>query len=200
MMQTTAGSFALLRESRRFATSTVGRQTLRAGGRGDPGKNEPVQSGANFRLLRIPSAGGRAAGGQTNNPLWHQFAIPAAPVSGSGAAASANFATVSFWDRNRWKYRLPREPRMASSALSQPWGLTSRGWPIVPISHGPRTLFGPHGRTVADAAVALGVVQSRGLPMGPRSPATGGVPLGWQGRFHASPPTFRLTILSFLKS
>jgi amidase len=58
-------------------------------------------------------------------------------------------------------------------------GLTSRAG-IVPISHVQDT-FGPHGRTVADAAVALGVVQSRTYDG--RDPATGGVPLGWQGRF-----------------
>jgi amidase len=58
-------------------------------------------------------------------------------------------------------------------------GLTSRAG-IVPISHTQDT-FGPHGRTVADAAAALGVVQSRTFDG--RDPATGGVPLGWQGRF-----------------
>jgi amidase len=51
----------------------------------------------------------------------------------------------------------------------------------VPISHTQDT-FGPHARTVADAAAALGVVQSRTFDG--RDPATGGVPLGWQGRFH----------------
>jgi amidase len=58
-------------------------------------------------------------------------------------------------------------------------GLTSRAG-IVPISHVQDT-FGPHGRTVADAAAALGVVQSRTFDG--RDPATGSVPLGWQGRF-----------------
>jgi amidase len=58
-------------------------------------------------------------------------------------------------------------------------GLTSRAG-IVPISHTQDT-FGPHGRYVADVAVALGVVQSRTYDG--RDPATGGVPLGWQGRF-----------------
>lgn len=58
-------------------------------------------------------------------------------------------------------------------------GLTSRAG-IVPISHTQDT-FGPHGRTVADAAVALGVVQSRTYDG--RDPATGDLPLGRQGRF-----------------
>ena len=57
-------------------------------------------------------------------------------------------------------------------------GLTSRAG-VVPISHTQDTV-GPHARTVADAAVALGVIQSRTFDS--RDPATGGVPLGWTGR------------------
>ena len=57
-------------------------------------------------------------------------------------------------------------------------GLTSRAG-VVPISHTQDTV-GPHGRTVADAAIALGVIQSRTFDG--RDPATGGVPLGWEGR------------------
>jgi amidase len=48
---------------------------------------------------------------------------------------------------------------------------------VVPISHTQDTV-GPHGRTVADAAAALGVVQSRTYDG--RDRATNGVPLGWQ--------------------
>jgi amidase len=50
----------------------------------------------------------------------------------------------------------------------------------VPISHTQDTV-GPHGRTVADAAAVLGVIQSRTFDG--RDPATAGVPLGWRGRF-----------------
>src|SRR6202030_1635484 len=39
----------------------------------------------------------------------------------------------------------------------------------------------PHARTVADAAAALSVIQSRSYDG--RDAATGGVPLGWRGRF-----------------
>src|SRR4029077_19347933 len=45
---------------------------------------------------------------------------------------------------------------------------------------------GPHARTVADAAAALGIIQSRTFDG--RDPATGGVPLGWQGT-GKTPPT-----------
>ena len=57
-------------------------------------------------------------------------------------------------------------------------GLTSRAG-VVPISHTQDTV-GPHARTVADAAIALGVIQSR--TSDGRDPATGGVPLGWSGK------------------
>src|SRR5205823_411955 len=40
--------------------------------------------------------------------------------------------------------------------------------------------IGPHGRTVADAAAALGVIQSQTYDG--RDPATGSVPLGWRGK------------------
>ena len=56
-------------------------------------------------------------------------------------------------------------------------GLTSRAG-VVPISHTQDTV-GPHARSVADAAIALSVIQSR--TSDGRDPATGGVPLGWQG-------------------
>src|SRR5206468_1187040 len=49
---------------------------------------------------------------------------------------------------------------------------------VVPISHTQDTV-GPDGRTVADAAAALSVIESRTFDG--RDPATGGVPLGWQG-------------------
>jgi amidase len=57
-------------------------------------------------------------------------------------------------------------------------GLTSRAG-VVPITHIQDTV-GVHGRTVADAAAALGVIQSR--TSDGRDSATGGVPLGWRGR------------------
>jgi amidase len=58
-------------------------------------------------------------------------------------------------------------------------GLTSRAG-VVPISHTQDTV-GIHARTVADAAVTLGIIQSRTYDG--RDAATGDVPLGWRGRF-----------------
>src|SRR5205807_9161740 len=64
-------------------------------------------------------------------------------------------------------------------ALKPTVGLVSRAG-VIPISHTQDT-FGPHARTVADAAATLGVIQSRTFDG--RDPATGDVPLGWRGRF-----------------
>jgi len=63
------------------------------------------------------------------------------------------------------------------AARPAPVGLVSRAG-VVPISHTQDTL-GPHARTVADAAVVLGAIQSRSSD--PRDPATAGGPLGWAG-------------------
>ena len=58
-------------------------------------------------------------------------------------------------------------------AIKPTVGLTSRAG-VVPISHTQDTV-GPHGRTVADAAVALSVIQSRTPDA--RDAATAGAPL-----------------------
>src|SRR6202023_4137689 len=63
--------------------------------------------------------------------------------------------------------------------MKPPVGLVSRAG-VVPISHIQDTV-GPHARTVADAAAALSVIQSRTFDG--RDPATGSEPLGWRGRF-----------------
>jgi len=73
-------------------------------------------------------------------------------------------------------------------------GLTSRAG-IVPISHTQDT-FGPHGRHVIDVAIALGVVQSRTYDG--RDPATGGVPLGWQGTGKTRPTNIPTDYTQFL--
>jgi amidase len=79
-------------------------------------------------------------------------------------------------------------------AIKPTVGLTSRAG-IVPISHTQDT-FGPHARTVADAAIALGVVQS--VSSDGRDPATGGVPLGWQGTGKSRPTNIPTDYTKFL--
>ena len=171
-MQTTAGSFALAGMPA-MHDSTVAAK-LRAGGAVILGKTN-LSEWANFRSFESIS-GWSGRGGQTNNPYGIDR-NPCGSSSGSGAAASANFATVSFGTETDGSIVCPANAN-GIVGIKPTVGLTSRAG-IVPISHTQDT-FGPHGRTVADAAVALGVVQSRTFDG--RDLATGGVPLGWKGR------------------
>jgi amidase len=176
-MQTTAGSFAL------FGTpasrdSTVA-ANLRAGGAVILGKTN-LSEWANFRSFESTS-GWSGRGGQTHNPYGIDR-NPCGSSSGSGAAASANFAAVSFGTETDGSIVCPGNAN-GVAAIKPTVGLTSRAG-VVPISHTQDTV-GPHARTVADAAAALGVIQSRSFDG--RDPATGGVPLGWQGTGRSRP-------------
>jgi len=173
MMQTAAGSFALVGKPA-VRDSTVA-ANLRAGGAVILGKTN-LSEWANFRSFESVS-GWSGRGGQTNNPYGINR-NPCGSSSGSGAAVSSNFSAVSFGTETDGSIVCPANAN-GVVGLKPTVGLTSRAG-IVPISHIQDT-FGPHGRTVADAAAALGVVQSRTYDG--RDPATGGVPLGWQGRF-----------------
>jgi amidase len=55
---------------------------------------------------------------------------------------------------------------------------------------------GPHGRTLADCAVTLGVIQSRTFDG--HDPATGSVPLGWQGTGQTRPTNIPTDYTQFL--
>jgi amidase len=170
-MQTTAGSFALFGKPA-LQDSTVA-ANLRAGGAVILGKTN-LSEWANFRSFESTS-GWSGRGGQTNNP----YALdrnPCGSSSGSAAAASANFAAVSFGSETDGSIVCPGNAN-GVAAIKPTVGLVSRAG-VVPISHTQDTV-GPHGRTVADAAAALGVIQSRTFDG--RDPATRGVPLGWQG-------------------
>lgn len=172
-MQTTAGSFALFGRPA-LQDSTVA-ANLRAGGAVILGKTN-LSEWANFRSFESVS-GWSGRGGQTNN-AYGIDRNPCGSSSGSAAAATANFAAVSFGTETDGSIVCPANAS-GVVGIKPTVGLTSRAG-IVPISHVQDT-FGPHGRTVADAAAALGVVQSRTFDG--RDAATGGVPLGWQGRF-----------------
>ena len=152
-MQTTAGSFALVGEPA-LQDSTVA-ANLRAGGAVILGKTN-LSEWANFRSFESIS-GWSGRGGQTNNPYGIDR-NPCGSSAGSGAAASANFAAVSFGTETDGSIVCPANAN-GVVGIKPTVGLTSRAG-IVPISHTQDT-FGPHGRTVADAAAALGVVQSR---------------------------------------
>jgi amidase len=170
-MQTSAGSFALV-GTPALQDSTVA-ANLRAGGAVILGKTN-LSEWANFRSFESVS-GWSGRGGQTHNPYGIDR-NPCGSSSGSAAAASANFAAVSFGTETDGSIVCPGNAN-GVAAIKPTVGLTSRAG-VVPISHTQDTV-GPHGRTVADAAAALGVIQSRTFDG--RDPATGGVPLGWQG-------------------
>jgi amidase len=172
-MQTAAGSFALVGMPA-LHDSTVAAK-LRAGGAVILGKTN-LSEWANFRSFESVS-GWSGRGGQTNNP-YGIARNPCGSSSGSAAGVSANFAGVSFGTETDGSIVCPGNAN-GVAAIKPTVGLTSRAG-IVPISHTQDT-FGIHGRTVADAAAALGVVQSRTFDG--RDPATGDVPLGWKGRF-----------------
>jgi len=170
-MQTSAGSFALVGQPAE-QDSTVA-ANLRAGGAVILGKTN-LSEWANFRSFESIS-GWSGRGGQTNNPYGIDR-NPCGSSSGSGAATSANFTAVSFGSETDGSIVCPGNAN-GVAAIKPTVGLTSRAG-VVPISHTQDTV-GPHGRTVADAAAALSVIQSR--TSDGRDPATGGVPLGWQG-------------------
>ncbi len=170
--QTTAGSLAL-QGTPALRDSTVA-ANLRAGGAVILGKTN-LSEWANFRSNSSIS-GWSAVGGQTHNPYGIDR-NPCGSSSGSGAATSANFAAVSFGTETDGSIVCPGNAN-GVVGIKPTVGLTSRAG-VVPIAHTQDTV-GPHGRTVADAAVALGVIQS--IAFDGRDPATGSVPLGWKGR------------------
>jgi amidase len=171
-MQTDAGSLALSGVPA-LQDSTVAAK-LRAGGAVILGKTN-LSEWANFRSF-FSSSGWSAVGGQTHNPYGIDR-NPCGSSSGSGAAVTANFAAVSLGTETDGSIVCPGNAN-GVVGIKPTVGLTSRAG-VVPISHTQDTV-GPHARTVADAAVALGVIQS--LSSDGRDPATGSVPLGWTGK------------------
>jgi amidase len=187
-MQTSAGSFALVGQPA-VQDSTIA-ENLRAGGAVILGKTN-LSEWANFRSFESTS-GWSGRGGQTNNP----YALdrnPCGSSAGSGAAASANFATVSLGSETDGSIVCPGNAN-GVVALKPTVGLVSRAG-VVPISHTQDTV-GPHARTVADAAATLGVIQSRTFDG--RDPATDGVPLGWQGTGRNRPRNIPTDYTQFL--
>ena len=172
-MQTTAGSFALFGKPALQDSTIAG--NLRKGGAVILGKTN-LSEWANWRSFESIS-GWSGRGGQTNNP-YGISRNPCGSSSGSAAAASSNFATVSLGTETDGSIVCPANVS-GVVGIKPTVGLTSRAG-VVPITHIQDTV-GPHGRTVADAAAVLGVIQS--ITCDGRDPGTCGVPLGWQGRF-----------------
>ncbi|HEY2030920.1 MAG TPA: amidase [Myxococcales bacterium] len=171
--QTTAGSFALV-GSPAVRDATVA-ANLRAGGAVILGKTN-LSEWANFRSLFQSISGWSGVGGQTGN-AYGINRNPCGSSSGSGAAVSANLTAVALGTETDGSIVCPANAE-GIAAIKPTVGLTSRAG-VVPISHTQDTV-GPHGRTVADAATVLGVIQSRTFDG--RDPATGSVPLGATGK------------------
>jgi len=187
-MQTSAGSFALVGMPAP-KDSTVA-ANLRAGGAVILGKTT-LSEWANFRSFESIS-GWSGRGGQTHNPYGIDRNA-CGSSSGSGAAASANLATVSLGSETDGSIVCPGNAN-GVVGLKPTVGLVSRAG-VVPISHTQDTV-GPHARTVADAAAVLGVIQSRTYDG--RDAATGGVPLGWQGTGKTRPANIPTDYTKFL--
>ncbi|MBV8818852.1 MAG: hypothetical protein JO022_10885, partial [Acidobacteriaceae bacterium] len=137
-------------------------------------------------------SGWSGRGGQTNNPYGINR-NPCGSSSGSGAAVSANFTAVSLGTETNGSVVCPANAN-GVVGIKPTVGLTSRAG-VVPISHTQDTV-GVHGRTVADAAVVLGIIQSRTYDG--RDAATGGVPLGWQGTGQTRPANIPTDYTQFL--
>jgi amidase len=187
-MQTSAGSFALVGQPA-LQDSTIA-ANLRAGGAVILGKTN-LSEWANFRSFES-SSGWSGRGGLTNNP-YGLDRNPCGSSAGSGAAASANFAAVSLGSETDGSIVCPGNAN-GVAAIKPTVGLTSRAG-VVPISHTQDTV-GPHGRTVADCAATLGVIQSRTFDG--RDPATAGVPLGWQHTAKTRPTNIPTDYTQFL--
>src|ERR1700686_2073288 len=189
-MQTTAGSFALFgRPALRDSTVAA---NLRAGGAVILGKTT-LSEWANFRSFESIS-GWSGRGGQTNNPYGINR-NPCGSSAGAGAAPSANFTAGSLGSETDGSIVCPGNAN-GVAAIKPTVGLVSRAG-VVPISHTQDTI-GPHGRTVADAAAALGVIQSR--TSDGRDPATAGVPLGWQGTGQTRPTNIPTDYTQFVNA
>jgi amidase len=147
---------------------------LRSGGAVILGKTN-LSEWANFRSFHSTS-GWSARGGQTNNP-YGLNRNPGGSSAGSAAAVTGNLAAVALATETDGSIVNPAALN-GVVGIKPTVGLTSRAG-VVPLSR-TQDSIGAHGRTVADAAAVLGVIQSRSFDG--RDPATAGVPLGWTGR------------------
>src|SRR6059036_1052314 len=177
-MQTAAGSLALV-GTPSLQDSTIA-ANLRKAGAVILGKTN-LSEWANFRSF-FSSSGWSGRGGQCNNP----YAIdrnPCGSSSGSGAATSANMTAVSIGTETDGSIVCPANAN-GVVGIKPTVGLVSRAG-VVPISHTQDTV-GPHGRTVADAAIVLTAIVSRN-PDG-RDAATATSPLGKEGQARPTLP------------
>jgi amidase len=159
-MKTTAGSLAL--EDSRPAGDAFVVTRLREAGAILLGKAN-MSEWANFRSTHS-SSGWSARGGQALNP----YALDRSPCgssSGSASAVAAGLVPVSLGTETDGSILCPGA-MCGVVGIKPTVGLTSR-FGVVPISPSQDTV-GPFGRTVADAALVLGVIAGHD----PADPAT----------------------------
>ena len=152
-MMTTAGSLALVGATPPRDAPLVAR--LRAAGAIILGKTN-LSEWANIRSTQS-SSGWSARGGQCANP----YALdrnPCGSSSGTGAAIAANFAAVGIGTETDGSIVCPSSA-CSLVGVKPTLGLID-GAGIIPISHSQDTA-GPMTRSVADAAVLLGVLAGK---------------------------------------
>lgn len=149
-MQTTAGSLAL---EGNYAAADAGLvERLRRAGALIIGKTN-LSEWANFRGKHSTS-GWSSRGGLTRNP----YALDRSACgssSGSAAAVAANLTAVAVGTETDGSIICPAQTN-GIVGIKPTLGLVSRGG-IIPIAHSQDTA-GPMARTVADAAILLGVI------------------------------------------
>lgn len=151
-METTAGSLALV-GSEVPADSVIVAQ-MRAAGAVILGKAN-LSEWANFRG-NAPFNGWSARGGFTRDPYRLDF-DPCGSSSGSASATAANLCSISVGTETDGSIVCPSGNNLVVG-LKPTVGLVAQDG-IIPISHSQDTA-GPICRTVTDAAILLGVLQS----------------------------------------
>ena len=159
-MQTTAGSLALVGAKVPRDSFVVDR--LRAAGAVIVGKTN-LSEWANFRSTHS-SSGWSGRGRQTKTP-YVLDRTPSGSSSGTGGAIASNFAAVGIGTETDGSVTSPAAAACLVG-IKPTVGLVSRAG-IVPIAHSQDTA-GPMARSVADAAILLGVIAGADA----RDPAT----------------------------
>jgi amidase len=150
-MKTTAGSLALLNAPTPKQDAFIVQQ-LRKSGAVILGKTN-LSEWANFRSTKS-SSGWSARGGQTRNP-YVLDRNPCGSSSGSGSAIAANLAAIGIGTETDGSIVCPAAT-CGIVGIKPTLGLISRSG-IIPIAHSQDTA-GPMTRTVADAAILLGIL------------------------------------------
>jgi amidase len=150
-MHTTAGSLALLDSPTPSQDAFIVRQ-LRNAGAVILGKTN-LSEWANFRSSKS-SSGWSGRGGQTHNP-YILDRNPCGSSAGTGSAIAANLAALGIGTETDGSIVCPAAT-CGIVGIKPTLGLVSRSG-IIPIAHSQDTA-GPMTRTVADAAILLGIL------------------------------------------